>query len=195
MSESNIELPAVDQPRIEKAVREILLAVGEDPGREGLIKTPSRVARMYVEMFSGLREDPKIHTKSVFTEKKYDEIVLLKDIPFHSMCEHHLLPFTGFAHVAYMPSGKVLGLSKLARIVETFARRPQMQERLTTQVAEFIQDEADARGVAVVIKASHTCMTIRGVKKSGATMVTSSMLGIFRSDARSRTEVMSLMTT
>jgi GTP cyclohydrolase I len=195
MSESNIELPAVDQPRIEKAVREILLAVGEDPGREGLIKTPSRVARMYVEMFSGLREDPKIHTKSVFTEKKYDEIVLLKDIPFHSMCEHHLLPFTGFAHVAYMPSGKVLGLSKLARIVETFARRPQMQERLTTQVAEFIQDEVDARGVAVVIKASHTCMTIRGVKKSGATMVTSSMLGIFRSDARSRTEVMSLMTT
>ena len=195
MSESNSEFPAVDQPRIEKAVREILLAVGEDPAREGLIKTPSRVARMYVEMFSGLREDPKIHTKSVFTEKKYDEIVLLKDIPFHSMCEHHLLPFTGFAHVAYIPSGKVLGLSKLARIVETFARRPQMQERLTTQVAEFIQDEADARGVAVVIIASHTCMTIRGVKKSGATMVTSSMLGIFRSDARSRTEVMSLMTT
>lgn len=195
MSESNFEFPAVDLPRIEKAVREILLAVGEDPAREGLIKTPSRVARMYVEMFSGLREDPKIHTKSVFTEKKYDEIVLLKDIPFHSMCEHHLLPFTGFAHVAYMPSGKVLGLSKLARIVETFARRPQMQERLTTQVAEFIQDEVDARGVAVVIKASHTCMTIRGVKKSGATMVTSSMLGIFRSDARSRTEVMSLLTT
>ena len=195
MSESNFEFPAVDLPRIEKAVREILLAVGEDPAREGLIKTPSRVARMYVEMFSGLREDPKIHTKSVFTEKKYDEIVLLKDIPFHSMCEHQLLPFTGFAHVAYMPSGKVLGLSKLARIVETFARRPQMQERLTTQVAEFIQDEVDARGVAVVIKASHTCMTIRGVKKSGATMVTSSMLGIFRSDARSRTEVMSLLTT
>ncbi len=182
----------VDLERIEKAVREILLAVGEDPDREGLTKTPSRVARMYAEMFEGLSIDPKIHTETVFTEN-YDEIVILRDIPFHSMCEHHLLPFMGHAHVAYIPKGKVLGLSKLARIVTAFARRPQMQERLTHQIANFIMDEVDALGVAVVMKASHTCMTVRGAKKAGASMITSAMLGSFRKDIRSRNEVMGLI--
>jgi GTP cyclohydrolase I len=184
----------IDMPRMKNAVREILLAIGEDPEREGLLETPDRVARMYAELFSGMREDPKTHVKSVFTEEGYDEIVLLKDIAFHSMCEHHLMPFMGHAHVAYIPQGKVLGLSKLARIVTNFARRPQMQERLTFQIAEFLMNEIQARGVAVVMKASHTCMTIRGIKKPGASMVTSAMLGIFRKDARSRSEIMGLIT-
>ncbi|MBN2842579.1 MAG: GTP cyclohydrolase I FolE [Sedimentisphaerales bacterium] len=182
----------VDTKRIEAAVREILIAVGEDPDREGLAATPERVARMYQELFGGLHTDPKVHVGKVFTEN-YDEIVLLKDIPFHSMCEHHLLPFMGTAHIAYLPRGKVLGVSKLTRILSCFALRPQVQERLTNQVAEFIMKEVDARGVAVVIEATHTCMTIRGVKRPGAVMVTSAMLGTFRSDARSRSEVMSLI--
>ncbi len=182
----------VDKNRIEAAVREILIAVGEDPDREGLQATPERVARMYEELFAGLHTDPKVHVGKVFTEN-YDEIVLLKDIPFHSMCEHHLLPFMGRAHIAYLPRGKVLGISKLTRVLTSFALRPQVQERLTNQVAEFIMAEVDARGVAVVIEATHTCMTVRGVKKPGSTMVTSAMLGIFRSDARSRGEVMSLI--
>lgn len=194
MNNDNLSLDNVDMPRLKKAVREILFAIGENPDREGLLETPDRVARMYAELFAGMHEDPKQHVKSIFTEEGYDEIVLLKDIPFHSMCEHHLLPFMGHAHVAYIPKGKVLGLSKLARIVTSFARRPQMQERLTSQVADFIMNEVDARGVAVVMKASHTCMTVRGVKKAGATMVTSSMQGIFRKDARSRSEIMGLIT-
>ncbi len=183
---------SVDRERIERAVREILLAVGENPDREGLKKTPARVARMYAELFAGIHDDPKRHIQQVFTEN-YDEIVLLKDIPFYSMCEHHLLPFMGKAHVAYIPRGKVLGISKLARVVSAFAQRPQVQERMTTQIAEFIMSQVDARGVAVVLEAAHTCMTIRGVKKPGSVMVTSAMLGCFRSDARSRAEVMSLI--
>ncbi len=183
---------SVDTIRIEKAMREILLAIGEDPDREGLAKTPERVARMYKELFSGMYDNPVRHAERVFTES-YDELVLLKDIPFYSMCEHHFLPFMGIAHVGYLPHGKVIGVSKLARIVSGFARRPQVQERLTTQVAECLMNEMDARGVAVVMEATHTCMTIRGVKKPGSTMVTSAMLGRFRSDARSRSEVMSLM--
>jgi len=147
---------------------------------------------MYGELFAGMSDDPLRHVQRAFTEN-YDEIVVLKDIPFHSMCEHHLLPFMGRAHVGYMPRGKVVGVSKLARIVSSFARRPQMQERLTTQIAEFLMSSTDARGVGVVMEATHTCMTIRGVQKSGSTMVTSAMLGIFRSDARSRSEVMSLI--
>jgi len=193
MHQNTHESNKVDCPRIEKAVREILFAVGEDPDREGLAETPRRVALMYAELFSGLSEDPRGHINKFFTEEKYDEIILLKDIPFHSMCEHHLLPFMGHAHVAYLPRGKVIGLSKLARIVTSFARRPQMQERLTYQVAEFIMKEVDAQGVAVVMKASHTCMTVRGVKKAGSSMITSAMLGVFRSDVRSRNEVMSLI--
>ncbi len=182
----------VDKKRIEAAVREILIAIGEDPDREGLQATPERVGRMYEELFGGLHSDPKEHVGKVFTEQ-YDEIVLLKDIPFHSMCEHHMLPFMGTAHIAYLPRGRVLGVSKLTRILSCFALRPQVQERLTNQIAQFIMDEVDARGVAVVIEATHTCMTIRGVKKPGAVMVTSSMLGTFRSDPRSRAEVMSLI--
>ena len=182
----------VDLPRIEKAVREIIEAVGEDPAREGLRATPRRVARMYQELFGGLFEDPAKHLRADFTEK-YDEMVVLRDIPFYSMCEHHLLPFMGKAHVAYIPMGKVIGLSKLARIVECFARRPQVQERLTSQIAEFLMDRLDAKGVGVIIEAAHTCMTIRGVKKPGSVMVTSAMLGIFRSNPATRGEVMSLL--
>ena len=182
----------IDKKRIEAAVREILFAIGEDPDREGLAATPERVGRMYEELFGGLHSDPKEHVGKVFSEQ-YDEIVLLKDIPFHSMCEHHMLPFMGTAHIAYLPRGQVLGVSKLTRILSCFALRPQVQERLTNQIAQFIMDEVDARGVAVVVEATHTCMTIRGVKKPGAVMVTSSMLGTFRSDPRSRAEVMALI--
>ena len=182
----------VDLPRIERAVREILLACGEDPEREGLIKTPSRVARAYAEMLAGLREDPRQHLKTVFNER-YDEVVLLRDIEFHSLCEHHLLPFTGRAHVAYLPGGKVVGLSKLARLVEGFARRPQVQERLTTQIADALMEELSPMGAACVVEAVHTCMTIRGAKKPGSVMVTSALRGIFKDNASSRAEILTLM--
>jgi len=182
----------VDMPRLERAVREILLAVGEDPDREGLRKTPGRVARSYAELMAGLRDDPQRHLRTVFNER-YDEIVVLRDIAFHSLCEHHLLPFTGVAHVAYLPDGKVVGLSKLARLVEGFARRPQVQERLTTQIADALVQELHPKGAACVIEASHTCMTIRGVQKPGATMVTSALRGLFKSNPSSRAEVLGLM--
>ncbi|GMV67086.1 MAG: GTP cyclohydrolase I FolE [Candidatus Omnitrophica bacterium] len=182
----------IDLPRIERAVREIFLALGEDPDREGIRKTPERVARMYAEVFEGLYQDPDEVFKTSF-EEKYNEMVLLKDIPMHSMCEHHLLPFTGLAHVAYIPNGRVAGLSKLARVVDLFARRPQVQERLTEQIADFIQSRLDTKGVAVVIEATHSCMAIRGVKKPGARMVTSAMRGFFLADHRSRHEVLSLI--
>lgn len=182
----------VDDAKIIAAVRDILLAVGEDPDREGLQRTPHRVARAYAELFAGLQHDPRRHLRTVFTAE-YDEIVLLRDIPFASMCEHHLLPFTGRAHVAYLPKGKVVGLSKLARLVEGYARRPQIQEQMTTQICEALMEELSPRGAAVVIEAIHTCMTVRGVKKTGATMITSCLLGVFREDARSRAEVLSLM--
>ena len=183
---------SVDTKRIEKAVREILLAVGENIEREGLKETPERVARMYAELLAGMQEDPKEHLGSVFTEN-YDEIVLLRDIPFYSICEHHLMPFIGSAHVAYLPSGAILGISKLARIVDCFARRLQAQERLTYQIADFIMNNLKPQGVAVVLEASHSCMTIRGIKKPGSVMVTSAVRGIFKRDPRSRSEVMSLM--
>ncbi len=182
----------VDTERIRNAVKEILLAVGEDIDREGLRKTPERVARMYAELLAGMYEDPKEHLRGVFTEN-YDEIVLLRDIPFYSICEHHLLPFIGSAHIAYLPKGKVLGVSKLARIVDTFARRLQSQERLTYQIADFIMDSLKPQGTAVVLEASHSCMTIRGIKKPGSVMVTSALRGIFRKDPRTRSEVLSLM--
>jgi GTP cyclohydrolase IA len=190
MSEQNNDI--VDIEKIEKAVREILEAVGEDLQREGIRKTPARVARMYAELLGGMQEDPKRHLDSVFTEN-YDEIVLLRDIPFYSICEHHLMPFIGTAHVAYLPKGKVLGVSKLARIVDCFARRLQVQERLTDQIADFLMNNLKPYGVAVVLEASHSCMTIRGIKKPGSVMVTSSLRGTFKSDPRSRSEVMSLM--
>lgn len=182
----------VDTERIEKAVKEILLAVGEDIEREGLKRTPMRVAKMYAELLAGMHEDLKHHISSVFTED-YDEIVLLRDIPFYSICEHHLMPFIGSAHVAYLPSGVILGVSKLARIVDCFARRLQTQERLTGQIADFIMNNLKPRGVAVVLEASHSCMTIRGIKKPGSVMVTSALRGIFRRDPKSRSEIMSLM--
>lgn len=182
----------VDIEKISEAVREILVAVGEDVEREGIKGTPARVAEMYAELLSGMGEDPKQHLRSVFREK-YDEIVLLRDVPFYSICEHHLMPFIGSAHVAYLPSGLVLGVSKLARIVDCFARRLQVQERLTDQIADFIMDSLKPKGVAVVLEASHSCMTIRGIKKPGSVMVTSSLRGIFRKDPKSRSEVLSLM--
>ena len=182
----------VDLPRIEKAVREILLAVGENPEREGLVKTPNRVARAYAELMAGLEDDPRRHLKTVFRER-YDEVVLLRDIEFHSLCEHHLLPFTGRAHVAYLPDGKVVGLSKLARLVEGYARRPQVQERLTTQIADALMEELNPIGAACVIEAVHTCMTIRGAKKHGSVMVTSALRGVFKDNPGSRAEILALM--
>lgn len=182
----------IDTDRIEKAVNEILLAIGEDSNREGLKFTPQRVARMYCELLAGTNEDPKEHITTTFTEK-YDEIILLRDIPFYSICEHHLMPFIGKAHIAYLPDGVVLGLSKLARIVDCFARRLQVQERLTDQIADFIMRNIKPKGVAVVLEASHSCVTIRGIKKPGSVMVTSSLRGTLRSDPRSRNEVMTLI--
>lgn len=187
------QLPgSVDHARIERAVREILFAVGEDPDREGLLQTPARVARMYAELFGGLRQDPRVHLRTAFTEK-YDELVLVRDIDFHSMCEHHLLPFMGKAHVGYLPDGRVLGLSKLARIVEVVARRPQVQERLTETIADLLEEDLGAKGVAVVVEATHTCMTIRGVRKPGSLCVTSAMKGLFRANVSSRAEVLALI--
>jgi len=182
----------IDLARIEKAAREILLAIGEDIEREGLVNTPRRIARMYAELLAGDREDPKMHVKSIFNEN-YDEIVLLRDIPFYSVCEHHLMPFIGTAHVAYLPDGVVLGVSKLARIVDCFARRLQVQERLTDQIADFLMKHLKPKGVAVVLEASHSCMTIRGIKKPGSVMVTSSLRGTLRKDPRSRNEIMTLI--
>ena len=182
----------VDFARIEKAVGEILCAVGEDVGREGLVDTPKRVAKMYAELLAGMNHDPKEHLGSVFHEE-YDEIVLLRDIPFYSICEHHMMPFIGKAHLAYLPDGQVLGISKLARIVDCFARRLQVQERLTVGIADFLMDNLEPKGVAVVIEASHSCMTIRGIKKPGSVMVTSALRGIFIRDSRSRSEVLNLM--
>jgi GTP cyclohydrolase I len=183
---------AVDQGRIERAVREILAAVGEDPDREGLLETPARVARMYAEMFSGLHEDPRVHLKKFFTEQ-YDEVVLVRDISFNSMCEHHMLPFMGVAHIGYAPNGRVIGLSKLARVVEVVARRPQVQERMTETIANLLVEELQAKGVAVVIEATHSCMTIRGIRKPGSMCVTSAMKGLFRQNVSSRTEIMNLI--
>ena len=183
---------AVDIPRIERAVREILIAVGENPDREGLAKTPNRVARAYGELLAGLSDDPRKHLKTVFHER-YDEVVLLRDIEFHSLCEHHLLPFTGRAHVAYLPDGKVVGLSKLARLVEGYARRPQVQERLTTQIADALMEELVPIGAACVIEATHTCMTIRGAQKPGSVMVTSALRGIFKENPSSLAEILTLM--
>jgi GTP cyclohydrolase I len=182
----------VDLPRIERAVREILAAVGEDPDREGLRETPARVARMYRELFSGLHSDPRMHLQKFFTEK-YDEMVLVKDIAFNSMCEHHMLPFMGKAHIGYIPNGRVVGLSKLARVVEVVSHRPQVQERMTEQIANLLIEELDVKGVAVVIEAAHTCMSIRGVRKPESLCVTSAMKGIFRSSMSSRSEVMNLI--
>jgi GTP cyclohydrolase I len=185
-------LRPVDLPRIERAVREILAGVGEDPNREGLLDTPGRVARMYAELFAGLHLQPGRHLKKVFTEQ-YDELVLVRDITFNSMCEHHLLPFIGVAHVGYLPRGKVVGLSKLARVVEEVSRRPQVQERMTHQIADLMQTELDPKGVIVVIEASHSCMTIRGIRKPGSLTITSAVRGLFKTNTSSRAEALSLI--
>ena len=183
----------MDKERIERAVREILLAVGEDPDREGLVETPKRVANMYAEIFAGLEQDPRKFLK-VFSETENDEMVVVRDIPMYSMCEHHLLPFVGKAHIVYIPAaGKVIGLSKLARIVDHFARRPQLQERLTSQIADFLMESLHPKGVAVVVEAEHLCMTMRGARAAGAKTKTSALRGSIRSDARTRAEAMALI--
>ncbi len=182
----------VDLPRIERAVREILEAVGEDPDRDGLLETPARVARMYAELFGGLHLDPGRHLKKVFQET-YDEMVLVRDISFNSMCEHHMLPFMGVAHVGYVPNGKVAGLSKLARVVEEVSKRPQVQERMTHQIADLMSTELDAKGVIVVLEATHSCMTIRGIREPGSLTITSAVRGLMRSSESTRSEAMSLI--
>jgi len=186
-SEYNVDLDAIKQ-----AVRAILIAVGEDPDRPGLQATPRRVAKMYEEMFSGLHVQPERHLKVMFPES-YDEMVLIRDIPFTSMCEHHLLPFSGVAHVAYIPNGNVIGLSKLARVVEEIARRPQVQERMTQAIADMVNQHLNTMGVAVVISAEHSCMSIRGIRKPGSTTVTSALRGIFKTNQSTRAEFMSLI--
>ncbi|MCA9053586.1 MAG: GTP cyclohydrolase I FolE [Planctomycetaceae bacterium] len=191
-SNSAVPEPQVDLPRIQAAVREILAAVGENPDREGLLETPARVARMYAEMFSGLQAEPARHLQKVFLEE-YDEMVLVRDIAFNSVCEHHLLPFIGKAHVGYLPRGRVVGLSKLARIVDEISRRPQVQERMTHQIADLMDSELKPKGVIVVLEAEHSCMTIRGVKKPGALTITSAVRGLFKTNQSSRAEAMSLI--
>jgi GTP cyclohydrolase I len=184
----------MDSERIEKAVREILCAIGENPDREGLAGTPRRVAKMYEEIFSGLRQDPEQDLEIFFQDEKYEELVLVKDIPFYSMCEHHLAPFFGKAHVAYLPrNGRLTGLSKLARAVEAAAKRPQLQERLTAAIADAIMRKLEPYGVIVVIEAEHMCMTMRGVKKPGSKTMTSVVRGSFKTDPKSRAEVMSMI--
>jgi GTP cyclohydrolase I len=183
-----------DLPRISAAVREILLAIGEDPERDGLRDTPDRVARMYAEIFAGLREEPGQHLSVTF-EANHDEMVMVRDIPLYSVCEHHLVPWFGHAHVAYIPSadGEITGLSKLARLVDGYARRPQVQERLTSQVADAIEQVLTPRGVLVVVEAEHLCMSMRGVRKPGATTVTSAVRGHFRDSVAARNEAMSFI--
>ncbi len=184
----------MDKEKIIKGVEMILEGVGEDLNREGLRGTPNRVANMYAELFGGLHQDPRKHLQTCFLEDGHDEIVLVKDISFYSMCEHHLLPFYGKAHVAYLPSGgRIVGLSKLVRVIETVSRRPQLQERLTSNVADIITEELNPKGVVVVIEAEHLCMSIRGVGKPGAITVTSAVRGLFRRNASSRVEIFSLI--
>jgi GTP cyclohydrolase I len=193
-SATGVDTP-VDKARIERAVREILVAIGEDPDRDGLLRTPKRIADMYEEIFSGLHDDPSKHLTVTF-EADHDEMVMVRDIALASLCEHHFVPFTGRAHIAYIPGddGRITGLSKLARLVDGFARRPQVQERLTSQVADALQEVLRPRGVFVVIEAEHLCMSMRGVKKPGSLTVTSAVRGLFKTNPATRAEAMSLIT-
>jgi GTP cyclohydrolase I len=193
-ADSRAERAGVDLARIERAVREILLAIGEDPERDGLIQTPRRVARMYQDIFSGLGSDPGDHLSVVF-EADHDEMVMVRDIPVYSVCEHHLVPWFGTAHVAYIPNedGRITGLSKLARLIDGFSKRPQVQERLTTQVADKIESQLAPRGVLVVVEAEHLCMSMRGVRKPGTTTVTSAVRGLMRDSVAARSEAMSFI--
>ena len=183
----------IDQPAIEEAMRLILRAIGENPNREGLSETPQRVARLYAEIFQGLDQDPRQDLRRVFVEDGHREMVMVRDINFYSMCEHHFLPFYGRAHIAYLPAGTVTGLSKLARLVEGYARRPQMQERLTTQTAEALMETLQPRGALVVVEARHLCMEMRGVGKPGAVTQTSAVRGLFQSNPATRAEAFSLI--
>jgi GTP cyclohydrolase I len=184
----------VDKPVIEQAVRDIIEAIGEDVDREGLRETPRRIAEAYAELFSGLQEDPRALLEVGFDDEDHHEMVVVKDIPFFSMCEHHFLPFHGVAHVGYIPQGRILGISKVARLVDMLARRPQVQERLTSQVADFLcEGGLKARGAAVVVEAEHLCMTMRGIKKPGSKVITSATRGIFREDARTRAEFFAII--
>jgi GTP cyclohydrolase I len=180
----------VHKTAIENAVRDILVHIGEEPEREGLLKTPERVARMYDELTAGYHVDPVRLINDALFDVDYDQMVIVKDIDFYSLCEHHLLPFFGRAHIAYIPDRKVIGLSKIPRIVEVFARRLQVQERMTKQIADFIQEVLHPQGVAVVVEASHMCSMMRGVRKANATMTTSAMLGAFRERSKTRAEFM-----
>jgi GTP cyclohydrolase I len=182
----------IDRPRIERAVREILIAIGEDPEREGVLGTPERVADAYAYLFAGLGEDPTRHLEIGFMESARDTVIV-RDIPLASLCEHHLLPFTGKAHLGYAPNGRVVGLSKLARLVEGYARRPQLQERLTAQIAEALYEYLGSHGSIVVIEADHSCMTMRGVQKPGSVTVTSAVRGVFEEDEALRAEAMALI--
>ena len=189
------DLSVVDVGRIEKAVREILEAIGENPDRDGLARTPERVARMYAEIFRGLHEDPAEHLTVTF-EAEHDEMVLVRDIPLYGTCEHHLVPFAGHAHVAYIPGddGRITGLSKIVRLVEGFARRPQIRERLTTQIADALAEALHPDGALVMIEAEHLCMSMRGVQKPGALTVTSAVRGLFKTNPATRAEALSLIT-
>lgn len=184
--------PGFDRAAAERAVRELLVAVGEDPAREGLVETPHRVAEMFGEVLGGLHEDPAALLDVTFDEG-HEEMIVLRDIPFYSLCEHHLLPFSGVAHLAYIPRGRIVGISKLARVVDCLARRPQVQERLTSQIADLIEERLKPRGVAVVVKAEHLCMTMRGIKKPGSTVVTSATRGGFRDRQATRMEFLALL--
>ena len=190
---SDFEYGELDQARAEAAVRELLIAIGEDPDREGLLDTPARVARACAEIFSGMQEDPSEHLLRQFHEADHEEMIIVKDIPFTSMCEHHLLPFNGRAHVAYIPrKGRITGLSKIARCVEGYARRPQVQERLTSQVADAIMQSLDPLGTLVVVEAEHMCMTARGIRKPGSLTITSAVRGSFKEDEKTRAEALAL---
>lgn len=183
----------MDKERIRRAIREILEAIGENPDREGLVDTPRRVADMYEEIFAGLHKDPQDEIR-IFREESCEEMVLVKDIPLHSICEHHLLPFTGVAHVVYIPGGnRLIGLSKIARVVDVVSRKPQLQERLCSEIADTLMKAADPMGVAVVVEAEHLCMTMRGIKKAGSKTVTSALRGRMKTDAKTRSEAMSLI--
>ena len=190
---ADFEYREIDRERAEDAVREFLIAIGEDPDREGLLETPARVARACSEVFSGLYDDPAKYLLKQFHEADHEEMVIVKDIPFTSMCEHHLLPFTGRAHVAYIPrKGRITGLSKLARCVEGYARRPQVQERMTSQIADAIMKSLDPLGTIVVVEAEHMCMTARGIKKPGSLTITSAVRGSFKEDEKTRAEALAL---
>jgi GTP cyclohydrolase IA len=195
VTDGEVRPAGVDKARIERAMREILEAIGEDADRDGLLRTPRRIAEMYAEIFEGLHDDPSRHLTVTF-EADHDEMVMVRDIPLHSMCEHHLMPFVGRAHIAYIPGGdgRITGLSKLARLIDGFARRPQVQERLTTQVADALVEVLNPDGVLVMIEAEHMCMSMRGVRKPGSLTVTSAVRGLFKTNAATRAEAMSLIT-